>query len=129
MGTFKDTFKKEMAAQKAAKEQEKAEKKKERENKGSLAVRILANTKNIGISGLYTVAYMLVVYCIVLFITMYLPSLLNVIVSYFDASTSIVLTVECACLFFTAWIFVISFVIIKKITKVYTGGIKALFNK
>ena len=128
MGTFKDTFKKEMAAQKAAKEQAKELRRKEREAKGPLIVRIMANAKNIAIGGFYSVAYLLVVYCAVLFVTLYLPSLLNVIVSYFNATTSLIITVECACLFFTAWIFVLSFVIVKKVTQIYTNGIKSLFR-
>ena len=128
MGTFKDTFKKEMAAQKAAKEQAKELRRKEREAKGPLIVRIMANAKNIAISGFYSVAYLLVVYCTVLFVTLYLPSLLNVIVSYFNATTTLIITVECACLFFTAWIFVLSFVIVKKVTQIYTNGIKSLFH-
>lgn len=127
MGTFKDTFKKEMAAQKAAKEQAKEARRKEREAKGPLVIRIMANMKNITISGLYSVAYLLVVYCAVLFVTLYLPSLLNVIISYFDVTTTLVITVECACLFFTAWIFVLSFVIVKKVTQIYKNGIKSLF--
>lgn len=128
MGTFKDTFKKEMTAQKAAKEQAKELRRKEREAKGPLIVRIMANAKNIVIGGFYSVAYLLVVYCAVLFVTLYLPSLLNVIVSYFNATTTLIITVECACLFFTAWIFVLSFVIVKKVTQIYTNGIKSLFH-
>ena len=128
MGTFKDTFKKEMAAQKAVKEQAKELRRKEREAKGPLIVRIMANAKNIAIGGIYSVAYLLVVYCVVLFVTLYLPSLLNVIVAYFDATTTLIITVECACLFFTAWIFVLSFVIVKKVTQIYTNGIKSLFH-
>lgn len=128
MGTFKETFKKEMVAQKAAKEQAKELRRKEREAKGPLIVRIMANAKNIAIGGFYSVAYMLVIYCAVLFVTLYLPSLLNVIVSYFNGTTTLVITVECACLFFTAWIFVLSFVIVKKVTQIYTNGIKSLFH-
>ena len=128
MGTFKETFKKEMVAQKAAKEQAKELRRKEREAKGPLIVRIMANAKNIAIGGFYSVAYMLVIYCAVLFVTLYLPSLLNVIVSYFNAATTLIITVECACLFFTAWIFVLSFVIVKKVTQIYTNGIKSLFH-
>lgn len=128
MGTFKDTFKKEMVAQKAAKEQAKELRRKEREAKGPLIVRIMANAKNIAIGGFYSVAYMLVIYCAVLFVTLYLPSLLNVIVSYFNGTTTLIITVECACLFFTAWIFVLSFVIVKKVTQIYTNGIKSLFH-
>ena len=128
MGTFKDTFKKEMDAQKAAKEQAKELRRKEREAKGPLIVRIMANAKNIAIGGFYSVAYMLVIYCAVLFVTLYLPSLLNVIVSYFNGTTTLIITVECACLFFTAWIFVLSFVIVKKVTQIYTNGIKSLFH-
>lgn len=128
MGTFKDTFKKEMAAQKAAKEQAKEARRKEREVKGPLIIRIMANAKNIAIGGFYSVAYLLVVYCAVLFVTLYLPSLLNVIVAYFDATTTLIITVECACLFFTAWIFVLSFVIVKKVTQIYKNGIKSLFH-
>lgn len=128
MGTFKDTFKKEMAAQKAAKEQAKEARRKEREAKGPLIIRIMTNAKNIAIGGFYSVAYLLVVYCAVLFVTLYLPSLLNVIVAYFDATTTLVITVECACLFFTAWIFVLSFVIVKKVTQIYKNGIKSLFH-
>lgn len=128
MGTFKETFKKEMVAQKAAKEQAKELRRKEREAKGPLIVRIMANAKNIAIGGFYSVAYLLVVYCAVLFVTLYLPSLLNVIVSYFNAASTLIITVECACLFFTAWIFVLSFVIVKKVTQIYTNGIKSLFH-
>lgn len=128
MGTFKDTFKKEMAAQKAAKEQAKELRRKEREAKGSFIVRIIANAKNIVIGGFYSIAYLLVIYCAVLFVTLYLPSLLNVIVAYFDATATLVITVECACLFFTAWIFVLSFVIVKKVTQIYKNGIKSLFH-
>lgn len=128
MGTFKETFKREMEAQKAAKLKTKEDRKKEREAKGSLLFRLVSNTRNIGIAGLYSIAYTLFVYCIVLFVTMYLPTLLSVIVSSFNAEASIVLTVECSCLFFTAWIFVLSFVIIKKITKVYTRSIRRLFQ-
>ena len=128
MGTFKDTFKKEMVAQKAAKEQAKELRRKEREAKGPLIVRIMANAKNIAIGCFYSIAYLLVIYCTVLFVTLYLPSLLNVIVSYFDATATLVITVECACLFFTAWIFVLSFVIVKKVTQIYTNGIKSLFH-
>ena len=128
MGTFKDTFKKEMAAQKAAKEQAKELRRKEREAKGPLIVRIIANAKNIAIGCFYSIAYLLVIYCAVLFVTLYLPSLLNVIVSYFDATATLVITVECACLFFTAWIFVLSFTIVKKVTQIYKNGIKSLFH-
>ena len=128
MGTFKETFKSEMAAQKAAKLKAKEDRNKEREAKGSLLFRLVLNTRNIGIAGFYSIAYALFVYCVVLFITMYLPALLGVIVSFFNAETAIVLTVECSCLFFTAWIFVLSFAIIKKITKVYKLSIKRLFQ-
>lgn len=128
MGTFKDTFKKEMDAQKAAKEQAKELRRKEREAKGPLIVRIIANAKNIAIGCFYSIAYLLVIYCAVLFVTLYLPSLLNVIVSYFDATATLVITVECACLFFTAWIFVLSFTIVKKVTQIYKNGIKSLFH-
>ena len=128
MGTFKETFKSEMEAQKAAKLKAKEDRKKEREVKGSLLFRLLSNTRNIGVAGLYSVAYMLFVYCVVLFITMYLPALLGVIVSFFNAETAIILTVECSCLFFTGWIFILSFVIIKQITKVYTRSIRRLFQ-
>lgn len=128
MGTFKDTFKKEMAAQKAAKEQAKELRRKEREAKGPLIVRIIANAKNIAIGCFYSIAYLLVIYCAVLFVTLYLPSLLNVIVSYFDATATLVITVECACLFFTTWIFVLSFTIVKKVTQIYKNGIKSLFH-
>lgn len=128
MGKFKDTFKSEMEAQKAAKIKAKEERKQMRDAKGPLLFRLMENTKNIGIAGFYSIAYALFVYCIVLFITMYLPSLLGVIVSFFDANTAIILTVECSCLFFTAWIFVLSFVIVKKITKIYLKGTKNLFK-
>ena len=128
MGTFKETFKSEMEAQKAAKLKAKEDRKKERDAKGPLIFRLFANAKSIGIAGIYSIAYALFVYCAVLFITMYLPTLLGAIVSFFNAETSIVLTVECSCLFFTAWIFVLSFAIVKQITKVYTRSIRHLFQ-
>lgn len=127
MNTFTETFKKEMAAQKAARDKAREDRRKEREAKGPLLLRLLANTKNICIAGTYSVAYALFVYCVVLFITMYLPSLLGVIVSFFDADTAFVLAVECACLFFTGWVFILSFVIIRQVTRIYTKGVRRLF--
>lgn len=128
MGTFKETFKTEMAAQKAEKERQKEAKRKAREAKGPLLPRILTNAKSIGIGGLYSLAYLSFVYCLILFITLYLPSLLAVIVSYFDAASTLIMSVQCACLFLTAWVFVVSFVIVRKVTRVYKKGIKSLFH-
>lgn len=128
MGTFTETFKTEMAAQKAAKAKAKEERKKEREAKGSLLVRACSNIKAISIAGIYSIVYALFVYCVILSVTMYLPLLLGVIVSFFNTETVFVMAVECSSLFFTAWVFVLSFVIIRKATRCYTKGIKRLFS-
>lgn len=128
MGTFKNTFNREILAQKEAKAKAKEEKRKAKENREPLAVRIMVNAKSLAIGFVYSFAYVMFTYCIIMFGTLYLPSLLNVIISYFDASSTIVINVECACLFFTAWMFIISFAIIKKVTTIYVNGVKALFH-
>ena len=128
MGTFKDTFKAEMEAQKEERRKEKEARKKANEAKGPLIDRIAMHAKNFGIGGVYSVIYLVVVYCIVMFGTLYLPALLNVIIGYFNASTALVIAVDDACLFFTAWMFVISFVIVRSITRMYIRSIKKLFK-
>lgn len=127
MGTFTETFRTEMAAQKAAKAKAKEDRRKEREARGSLLVRACSNIRAVSIAGVYSIVYGLFVYCVILSLTMYLPLFLGVIVSFFDAETVFVMSVECASLFFTAWIFVLSFVIVRKATRCYTKGIRRLF--
>jgi len=128
MGTFKDTFKAEMEAQKEERRKAKEARKKANEAKGPLLDRIVLHTRNFGIGGIYSALYLVAVYCVVMFGTLYLPALLNVIIGYFNANTTLIIAVDDACLFFTAWMFVISFVIIRTITRVYTRGIKKLFK-
>ena len=129
MGTFTTTLRRELNAQKEEKKREKQRRKEEKEKKGPLIIRILQHTKEIGFGLVYSAAYLCIVYCIILFITLYLPTLLNVILASFDAASTITMAAQCSCLFLTGWIFVISFVIVKKITKIYTNGIKNLFHK
>lgn len=128
MGKFKETFNAEMAAQRAEKIQRKEARKKAKEAKGPLLPRIMSNARNVGIGLVYSFLYFAVVYCIVLFCTLYLPDLLGVIVSYFEGMNVTILSVECACLFFTAWIFAASFFIVRGITKTYLKGIRRLFH-
>lgn len=128
MASFKDTFKAEVAAQNEAKRKAKEERKKANAAKGPLWMRVMAQSKNIGIGGLYSILYLAFVYCVIMFGTLYLPTLLNVIIGYFEADTTLVISVNNVCLFFTAWVFVISFVIVRAVTKIYKNGMKKLFK-
>lgn len=124
-----ETFNEEMTKQKEMKAKQKEEREKEREAKGPLGYRIVSNVKNLFIGGIYSAIYLAFTYCVVIFITLYLPDVLRFIVNYFDAATVLVINVECACLFFTAWVFIASFIIIKAVTKLYLKGLKKLFHK
>lgn len=128
MASFKETFKAEVAAQNEAKRKAKEERKKANEAKGPLWMRVATQSKNICVGGLYSIIYLAVVYCVIMFGTLYLPTLLNVVINYFDANTVLVLSVNNVCLFFTAWMFVISFVVVRAATKIYKKAINKLFR-
>lgn len=129
MGTFKDTFKAEMKKQKEERLLAKEARKKANEAKGPLLDRIALHVRNFSIGGIYSALYLVAVYCIVLFSTLYLPALLNIIIGYFDASSTLIIAVNDACLFFTLWLFVISFVVVFLITRFYVRSIKKLFKR
>lgn len=125
---FVTTFKNEIAAQNKAKADAKEARRKAREAKGPLLPRLLANSKNIAFGAISSLLYLVIVYLIIMFTTLYLPTMLGVILASFE-STALAVTVQYALQFFTLWMLIITVAIVWVITKIYVKGMKHLFKK
>lgn len=128
IGTFKKTMNEELTSQKEAKKAAKAAKREARSRKEPLSVRFMANIKAIAATVLYSMLMLSFSYCLVMLGTMYLPSILDYILKSFGSST-LMMSVQMACLFFTLWFFAFTFWIIRTVGRIYVKGVKAAFAK
>lgn len=118
--------------EKKAQAQRKADRKKEKEAKGPLIVRIGQFIKRWIIRLFYTLFFSVFVYVLIMTCTSMIPVVMGYIVGsmgYDLSSVAEVLLAGFSGLFFTAWIFTISYFLVKKAFGLYMKQIKKTIPK
>lgn len=110
----------------------KEEKKRKKETQDPFPVRAKRFVKASFLIAFYTVFFVSFSYVFIMFCTSILPSAISVIVvglGYKLTTVAEMFLGACVGLFFTAWVFVISFVVIRKAFSIYINAVKKQLPK
>lgn len=113
-------------------ERAKMKAKKEESKKIPLGIKIVKFLKTWGLRFFYTVFFGAFSYVWLLVLTAMIPAFANIVlqgIGFTYQTLNEIILAGCASLFFTAWIFVISFVVEKAIFKLYIKGMKGTIDK